>query len=54
MPPDLEFRTLWAFANGPLSMAVVLLNNSFVFHDLNNIASVFIHFTPGVLTYSLR
>ena len=54
LSPELEFRTLWAVANGPLSMAVVVLNNSLVFHDLDNVASVFIHFTPGVLSYSLR
>ena len=53
-PPEILFRLLWGIANGPLAWATVALNNSLVFHDLDNVASVFIHFTPGVLSYSLR
>ena len=41
-------------ANGPLALAAVVLNNALVLHDLNNLASCFIHLTPAALAWCLR
>jgi hypothetical protein len=51
-------RALWrvnfALTNGPLAWAVVAWSNQLVFHDLDRIVSVWIHFVPALLTYSQR
>ena len=41
-------------ANGPLALAAILLNNSLVLHELENMASCFIHLTPTLLTWTMR
>jgi len=48
------FYGYWGFANGPFALAVLLLNNALVLHDLPNLSSVFIHLSPGSLVWSLR
>ena len=53
-PPDLIFYLIWGVSNGPLAWACVMLHNAIVFHDVENIASCFIHYTPGILSYTLR
>eukprot|EP00966_Prymnesium_polylepis_P231938 5365736-Prymnesium_polylepis.1 len=42
-------RIFFAFANGPLALSVVLLNNALVFHDPLRTSSFFIHFTPALV-----
>lgn len=44
----------FAFANGALALAVPLYQNSIVFHDVDNLASVFIHTSPAWLFWALR
>ena len=44
----------WAIANGPLSFAAVIFNNMLVLHSLEQTASLYIHFTPLCVVWSLR
>mmetsp|Transcript_26026 Transcript_26026/g.74508 ORF Transcript_26026/g.74508 Transcript_26026/m.74508 type:complete len:421 (+) Transcript_26026:125-1387(+) len=48
------FRIAFAFANGPLGMAVVAWRNSLVFHSLDKITSLFIHIEPVLVSYVMR
>jgi hypothetical protein len=43
----------FAFANGALALAVPLFGNKIVFHDVDNLASVFIHTSPALLFWAL-
>jgi len=40
--------------NGPLSWSVLMLGNALIFHDIENTASCFIHFSPSVLSWTMR
>eukprot|EP01114_Cavostelium_apophysatum_P022068 TRINITY_DN7864_c0_g1_i1.p1 TRINITY_DN7864_c0_g1~~TRINITY_DN7864_c0_g1_i1.p1 ORF type:complete len:369 (-),score=46.05 TRINITY_DN7864_c0_g1_i1:59-1165(-) len=48
------FQLAFSFTAGPLSWAVVLWNNSLVFHSLDKITSIFIHITPSLVVWCLR
>ena len=48
------FFTYWGFANGPLAFATVFLNNAIVLHDIENLASCYIHLSPALLTWTMR
>lgn len=48
------FRVVFAFANGPLGVAVIAWRNSLVFHSVDKITSLFIHVQPAMVTYLLR
>ena len=48
------FRVLYAFAHGPLAIAILLFRNSFVLHSLDRTTSVLIHFSPCLCVYTLR
>jgi len=45
---------LFGFANGPLSVACVTLQNALVFHHFDHTASLFIHFSPLIFVWTLR
>jgi len=45
---------LWGIANGPLALACLALHNSLIFHDIENTASLFIHFSPGITSWTMR
>jgi hypothetical protein len=51
---NVAFRIYWAFANGPLAIALLMLNNAMIFHDIPNLASCFIHLTPSSVTWAMR
>lgn len=48
------FRVNFAVANGPLAWAVVLWRNSLVFHSLDRLTSLAVHFLPPLVTFCLR
>ena len=48
------FFIYWGLANGPFAAVVVVLQNALILHDLENIASCFIHLTPPLVTWSMR
>jgi len=50
----LLFKICFVYAAGPLPMAVIIWRNSLVFHDIDKIASIYIHLMPGLLFYNLR
>ena len=43
-----------AYANGPLLFATVGLNNALVLHNIEYMGSVFIHFSPAIVTWTLH
>jgi len=48
------FRVNFAVANGPLAWAVILWRNSLVFHSLDRLTSLAVHFLPPLVTFCLR
>jgi len=48
------FTMAFACANGPVAFAIIAWRNSLVFHELEKVTSVFIHFLPALLTFSQR
>jgi hypothetical protein len=48
------FQAIFALTHGPLSIAIITFKNSLVFHAVDKITSLFIHFTPPVVTYCIR
>ena len=48
------FKVIFMYANGPLTFAIILWRNSFVFHDYEKMTSVYLHLYPCLLTYALR
>lgn len=48
------FKCIFLYANGPLTFAILLWRNSFVFHDYEKMTSVYLHLYPCLLTYALR
>lgn len=44
----------FAMASGPLAWSVFVFRNSLVFHDVDNMTSVFIHLSPLLLFWTLR
>lgn len=55
MPHNAElFQIVFLCANGPLAWAIIAFNQSLVLHRWNQITSVFIHVSPGLLTLGLR
>eukprot|EP00727_Mastigamoeba_balamuthi_P005591 m51a1_g1651 hypothetical protein (388) ;mRNA; f:346772-348486 len=53
-PCDAFFQIVFAFANGPLIIAIPAWHNSLVFHDVDKLTSLAIHIFPALETYSLR
>jgi len=47
---------LWFYSTalGPLSWAALALQNGLIFHSIERTASLFIHFTPSVVAWTLR
>ena len=41
-------------ANGPLAGAALGLHNALVLHEVENMASCFIHLTPMLVTWTMR
>ncbi len=50
----LFFKVCFIYANGPLTVAILIWRNSFIFHDYDKIVSVYIHLLPSMLYYTLR
>jgi hypothetical protein len=48
------FTMAFACANGPVAFAIIAWRNSLVFHELEKVTSVFIHFLPALLMFSQR
>jgi hypothetical protein len=48
------FQICFAFANGPLGLAIVAWRNSLVFHSLDKTTSLFIHIEPVMVSYAIR
>ena len=48
------FITVFAFANGPLLLAVLLWRNSFVPHSTDKMTSLFIHISPAIALWGVR
>ena len=47
-------RAFWSLANGPLALTVLMNHNAIVFHDVERTASFFIHFSPALVTWTMR
>jgi hypothetical protein len=47
-------RAFFAVANGPLAMTVLINKNALVFHDIERTAGFFIHFTPALVSWTMR
>lgn len=50
----LGFLWFYASALGPLSWACLALHNGLIFHSVEKTASLFIHFTPNMVAWTLR
>mmetsp|Transcript_71017 Transcript_71017/g.199373 ORF Transcript_71017/g.199373 Transcript_71017/m.199373 type:complete len:569 (+) Transcript_71017:849-2555(+) len=48
------FKVNYAFAMGPLLVAVILWRNSLVFHDVDKVITVYIHILPSWLWFVVR
>lgn len=48
------FFSIWGLANGPMLSAVATMNNSLVFHSLDKITSLMIHFDAPLTLFALR
>jgi len=48
------FRCIFAFANGPVLLAIPLWRNSLVFHSVDKVQSVFVHAMPCLMTWCGR
>ena len=48
------FRCIFAFANGPVLLAIPLWRNSLVFHSVDKVHSVFVHAMPCLMTWCGR
>lgn len=47
-------KAIFVATHGPIAIAIVAWRNSFVFHDLDRITTVYIHILPALLLYTLR
>ncbi|KAK9805607.1 hypothetical protein WJX72_007502 [[Myrmecia] bisecta] len=47
-------KVTFAFASGPLAWSVVAFRNSLVFHSLDKITSLFLHWVPACLVWTAR
>jgi len=47
-------KAVFIATHGPIAIAIVAWRNSFVFHDLDRITTVYIHILPSLLLYSFR
>jgi hypothetical protein len=50
----LACRAFFCLANGPLAGTVLMNHNAIVFHDIERTGSFFIHFSPAVVTWTMR
>ena len=48
------FYIYWGVAHGPLAFGVVAFKNALILHELENLASCFIHLTPALVCWSMR
>jgi len=51
---SLFFKACFICCTGPLTLAIPVWRNSFVFHDYDKIVSVYIHILPSMLYYTVR
>ncbi len=45
---------VYALVSGPLAGAIIMWNCSLVLHDIDRFTSLFIHFVPPLVCYTLR
>lgn len=48
------FKVLFAYNSGPLAWAIVLFKNSLVYHSLSEVTSLFMHWYPMLVSWTLR
>ena len=48
------FLFYWGFANGPLGISVIMFSNALIFHSLEHMASLLIHFSPSAVVWTMR
>ncbi|XP_041370187.1 glycerophosphocholine acyltransferase 1-like [Gigantopelta aegis] len=48
------FAVVFSLSNGPLLWGMGIYQNSFVFHNIEKVTSVFIHFFPAILCFVIR
>jgi len=48
------FKVSYIYSLGPLPCAILVWNNSLVFHDYDKMTSVYIHMLPAILNYTLK
>ncbi len=48
------FLLYWGFANGPLGFGVIMYHNALIFHSLEHMASLLIHFSPAMVVWTMR
>ena len=51
---DIIFKMSFLYSNGPLAIAVGAMRNQMVFHSIDNMSSLAIHFLPQLITWSVR
>lgn len=51
---SLLFKVSYIYSLGPLPCAILVWNNSLVFHDYDKMTSVYIHMLPAILNYALK
>eukprot|EP00475_Leptophrys_vorax_P002656 TRINITY_DN11492_c0_g1_i1.p1 TRINITY_DN11492_c0_g1~~TRINITY_DN11492_c0_g1_i1.p1 ORF type:complete len:458 (+),score=86.79 TRINITY_DN11492_c0_g1_i1:76-1449(+) len=51
---EVMFQVLFMVSNGPLAWSIPLFSSSTVFHNLQHMTSVFIHYSPMALTFCIR
>ncbi|GMH35426.1 hypothetical protein BSKO_03294 [Bryopsis sp. KO-2023] len=47
-------KVLFAYNTGPLALSVPVFGNSLVYHSLNELTGLFIHWYPMLVTYTIR
>ena len=48
------FRILFTASVGPLALSIVFMRNSLVFHDLNSISILALHWSPNIAIWGQR
>jgi len=47
-------QVLFSLASGPVALAVIIFSNKLVFHDIDKVTSVYIHYFPLLICFILR
>ncbi|RKP01675.1 hypothetical protein CXG81DRAFT_11686, partial [Caulochytrium protostelioides] len=53
-PEGLLYTAVWGLATGPTLTAIIAWRNSLVFHSLDKVTSLIIHFEPPLVMFVLR